>query len=514
MDWAVLHGRFTREKKGKRLIYSEQKKTAFLVLALGSALCSMLLIGPSDLIPSRMLSEFIPSAPTGDRIDSSRLLALKTLPSSIPPIQNPIAPQLNPLSLKLIERPQIKEPSVHFHMISKTYQVNKGDTLGTVLTRAGLPRDQIVQVVQSIRPVFNLRSLKLGQSIQLKLKKERSAVSLVNLRFNPSGEQSICLQTLPSGKIHAKKIQRQLIRSLRQVEGRIGSSFYAASLKAGVPASLVKEAINALSHNVNWQHDPKRGDPFKFLFEVHTDSDGRLVKTGDLRFVSFAPKGLKQSIYRHILKDKTVGYYNAAGQSITRTLLMTPLEPTKMRITSKFGLRRDPTMQGYHRHHKGIDYGAPTGTPVMAAGSGIIKRASYYGNYGNYISIRHNKEYSTAYAHLSRYAKGIRPGVRVKQGQLIGYVGTTGRSTGPHLHYEVIYRGSQINPASIKQLPGKKLDRSEFSRFQLTKVQVDKMIQGKHLSPESRPSQSSPNDSAKNLYAVHYRTSYPSKVAG
>lgn len=487
------------------------------VLALGVALCALPLFrssAPPLQKPFRGLSHFSgETSGEGSLVSSS--YDLSSFPSS--PVlstsfQDCLAPSHFVRLLKDTGAQDLPPPSIRFHVISKTYQVNKGDTVATVLSRAGLPKEQVSKVMQSMRSVFDARELKLGQPILLKLRKEGASVSLVNLQMNPSAEQVIYLQSLPSGVIQAQKIRRQLIRSLRRVEGRIGCSFYAAALKAGVPAPLVKEAINVLSHNVNWQSDPRHGDPFYFLFEVMTDAEGQLVKTGDLRFISFAPRGVRHSIYRHILKDKTVGYYNASGQSVTRSLLMTPLDPTKMQISSKFGLRRHP-IQGYHKHHKGVDYRAPTGTPVRASGSGVVMRASYYGNYGNYVSIKHNKEYSTAYAHLSRYAKGIRPGSVVRQGEIIGYVGATGSATGAHLHYEVIYRGSQINPANIRHLPGKKLDMTEHSRFQLTRSQVDQMLKSQKEEPikqqiaaaESLRTAAKP--STPNLYALRYQRS-------
>ncbi len=267
----------------------------------------------------------------------------------------------------------------------------------------------------------------------------------------------------------AKKFELQLTKELRLVEGGINSSFYSAALKKGAPAAIVKEAIASLSYDIDWQRDPQQGDKYKILFEVYVDSEGNPIKYGELKYAAFAPGGNWKRIYS--FKTATgSGYYNENGQSVVKTLLQTPVDPTRMRVTSKFGRRVHPIL-GYTKLHKGVDFGAPTGTPVSSAGDGVVLKAGWNGSYGNYVLIRHNGEYSTAYAHLSKIH--VKSGQAVKQRQLIGNVGSTGSSTGAHLHYEVIRMGQQINPQSIKQIPSAKLQDKEMAKFKEVRLQYD-----------------------------------------
>ena len=191
------------------------------------------------------------------------------------------------------------------------------------------------------------------------------------------------------------------------------------------------------------------------------DGDGKVLRPGNILYAAMTLGGTKTALYRYA-DDGFVDYFDSAGRSARKALLRTPIDGA--RLSSSFGMRKHPVM-GYSRMHKGIDFAAGKGTPIYAAGDGIVERASRFGNFGNYIRLRHNSDYATAYGHLSRYAKGIHPGKRVKQGQVIGYVGSTGRSTGPHLHYEVLYNGKQVNPLSVKLPTGTKLAGKALAGF-------------------------------------------------
>lgn len=349
-------------------------------------------------------------------------------------------------------------------------QISKNETLMTVFANLGFDRKHATHAISELKKVYNPRALKQGQelSIEYKTGDKSTSAQLKSLNFKTSAGNSIELK-YENDQFIAQKFELKLIKALRKVEGNINSSFYSAALKRGVPANIVKEAISALSYDVNWQHDPKSGDEFKILFEVFEDENGNVIKTGDLKFAAFAPQGVWKKIYA-FKTNGSAGFYNAKGESVVKSLLATPLDPTKMRITSRFGRRTHPIL-GYSKMHKGIDFGAPVGTPVSSAGDGIVVKAGWNGAYGNYVLVKHNSQYSTAYAHLSRI--NVKPGQKIKQRQSIGSVGTTGRSTGPHLHYEVISHGQQVNPMAIKQLPAIRLSKKELAQFQNIKATCD-----------------------------------------
>ncbi len=352
-----------------------------------------------------------------------------------------------------------------------TILINKNETLMTIFTNLGFDRKHATHAISELKKVYNPRALKQGQEISLEYKPGNGETSaqLTSLNFKTTAGNSIELK-YEKDQFIAQKFELKLIKTLRKVEGSINSSFYSAALKQGVPASIVKEAISALSYDINWSQGPKSGDEFKILFEVSEDEDGNVIRAGDLKFAGFCLQGNWKRIYAFKTSSGS-GFYNDKGESVVKGLLATPLDATKMRITSRFGRRTHP-MLGYSKLHKGIDFGAPTGTPVSSAGDGVVLKAGWNGAYGNYILVKHNNQYSTAYAHLSKI--NVKAGQKVRQRQVIGAVGTTGRSTGPHLHYEVLCNGQQVNPLSIKQLPAVRLNSKEMVQFQNVKATCDK----------------------------------------
>jgi murein DD-endopeptidase MepM/ murein hydrolase activator NlpD len=211
------------------------------------------------------------------------------------------------------------------------------------------------------------------------------------------------------------------------------------------------------------------------VFERWRDDEGRTVRTGDLRFVSLDARGKEKAFYRFTAPGgKDADWYGPDGKSARRSLMKTPINGA--RLSSGFGVRRHPIL-GYSKMHKGTDFAAPTGTPIMAAGDGVIAKAGVMGGYGNYIRIKHSDGYDTAYAHMSRFTKGMRGGARVRQGQVIGYVGSTGRSTGPHLHYEVLFRGQHINPMSLRVPTGRNLSGKALDSFLVARQEIDQLRQ-------------------------------------
>ena len=229
---------------------------------------------------------------------------------------------------------------------------------------------------------------------------------------------------------------------------------------------------NTYEYSVDFQRDIQPGDEFELFFEVARDHKGEIIKAGDLLYTSFSPRGKKTDYYLYKDSKDRENFYDAKGKTAKRKLRATPINGA--RLSSSFGRRKHPIL-GYRKMHTGVDFAAPRGTPILAAGSGTVERANRYGGYGNYIRIRHTDGYKTAYAHLKGFARGVKKGKYVKQDQVIGYVGTTGRSTGPHLHYEVIHHGKKINPRRLSQLSGKPLKKSEMPSFKTRRAEIDSM---------------------------------------
>lgn len=387
-----------------------------------------------------------------------------------------------------------------------TLQVERGDTLMGLLIGAGAERGEAYEAIEALSDVFSPRKLRVGQEIAVTLgTPERAAnrtnaelipaaatetardggrpgLPLLSLRLRPSVEQDIeVVRASGDATFVARTIDRQLESQPRYAEGVIESSLFAAAIAADVPQDVLVDAMRTFSFDVDFQRDIQKGDSFRLLFDGFRDETGAFVKSGDILFAELVLSGKPLRLYLHTPASGVTDYFNEDGQSVRKTLLRTPVDGA--RLSSGFGMRRHPVL-GYNKMHKGLDFAAPTGTPIYAAGDGVVERASRWGAYGHYIRIRHNSTYKTAYAHLSKYGKGIRAGARVKQGQVIGYVGSTGRSTGPHLHYEVLVDGQQVNPRSIKLPSGEVLKGDELAAFQAERKRIGSLIASLKTTPQ------------------------------
>ena len=365
----------------------------------------------------------------------------------------------------------------------RVVMVRRGDTLLDLLLSAGIARAEAHEAVSALRSVFNPRDLKPGLEITLTLGSPNTGEqpSLLGASFAANAERDIALSRDSDGRFTALRRNKDLQRELIRAHGTVRSSLFEAASTSGLPGAIMVEMIRALSYDIDFQRDVQPGDTFDVVFERFRDEDGRFAKDGDVIYGALTLSGVKRNIYRYVHSDGTTGYYNEKGESVRKALLRTPIDGA--RLTSGFGERMHPIL-GYSAAHKGADFGAPQGTPVQAAGDGVVELIGWQGAYGQYIRIRHNAEYATAYAHLSRYAGGVRQGDRVRQGQVIGYVGTTGRSTGPHLHYEVIRRGTQINPIAVQLPTVRKLEGEDLIQFRTVKAETDLQIAG--IEPISR----------------------------
>ncbi|HRO02367.1 MAG TPA: peptidoglycan DD-metalloendopeptidase family protein, partial [Terricaulis sp.] len=259
------------------------------------------------------------------------------------------------------------------------------------------------------------------------------------------------------------------------IAARVETSIFASATAMGATAREIEALADAFSYDVDFQRDVRAGDKFELVFERWYDDEGQTVRTGNILFISLESRRGPRAFYAFIAPgDVEPEWYDSEGKSARRFLMRTPINGA--RLSSGYGMRRHPIL-GYSRMHRGTDFAAPTGTPILAAGQGTIVRAGPFSSYGNYIRIRHGDGYETSYAHLSRFARGIRAGASVRQGQVIGYVGTTGRSTGPHLHYEVMRRGQQINPMTLRVANGRNLEGRALELFQIERARIDTLRQ-------------------------------------
>ena len=354
--------------------------------------------------------------------------------------------------------------------------VRRGDTLMDILNRAGIAPAEAHAAVQSLLTVYDPRRLRAGQELLIRAAHEPAetgARRLIGLDFDLDFDHAVRVTRGSDGSYATAKLARPQRRDLVHQAGIIEDSLYLSAERASLPHDVTIGLIKLFSWDVDFQRDVRQGDRFEALFEMVALEDGsQIVRGGDLLYAALSIDGRLFEGYRFELPDGRVAYFDRSGKSLRKFLLRTPIDGA--RLSSRFGMRRHPIL-GYNRMHQGVDFAAPTGTPIYAAGEGRVEIAKRNGGYGKYIRIRHTGEYSTAYAHLSRFAKGIAPGRRVRQGEVIGYVGTTGRSTGPHLHYEVLRQGAQINPLQLKQPPNQQLAGADLERFRAEMARIDRL---------------------------------------
>lgn len=358
----------------------------------------------------------------------------------------------------------------------RVVHVGKGDTLLGLVMNKGFDRNEAHEMIEALRAVYDPRRLRIGQAITLTYTTgvdQAAQPSLVGMRIAKSYDREAIVGRTVAGTFEAFENEKQLDLQVARASGTIRNSLFEDGAGEGVPARVMVDFIRLFSYDVDFQRDIHAGDRFDLLFERFQDADGSVAHNGELRYAALTVGTETHRFFRFETADGEVDFFNEKGESVRKALLRTPVDGA--RLSSGFGMRRHPIL-GYSKMHRGIDFAAPTGTPIMAAGSGVLQFVGRKGGYGKYISIRHNAEYATAYAHMSRFAAGMSVGKRVKQGDVIGYIGTTGRSTGPHLHYEVMVNNQQINPMSIKLPSGTKLTGKELARFRAIRRAIEERL--------------------------------------
>ncbi len=354
---------------------------------------------------------------------------------------------------------------------TQAVKVRRGDSLTTILKRAGIEGRQVHDALRSLRGVYDPRNLRAGQELTVTAAtRENRSAQLLSVALDLDFDYQLLITRDAGGDFTTKKIKQAQRRELVRREGNIEGSLYLSAKREAVPNSVTNQLIHLFSWDVDFQRDIRPGDQFETLYEeVTLEKDETQVK-GELVYARLQLRGELFDAYLYTPDGGRRTYYDSKGRSLRKFLLRTPIDGA--RLSSGFGMRKHPVL-GYNRLHKGTDFAAPRGTPIYAGGSGKIEFAGRNGGYGNYVRIRHSGTYSTAYAHMSKIAKGMKKGKRVRQGQVIGYVGTPGRSTGPHLHYEVLKNGKQINPMKMKHPPAIQLAGAELQAFKKEVVRID-----------------------------------------
>tara|TARA_B100000029_G_scaffold510831_1_gene603311 strand:- start:365 stop:1753 length:1389 start_codon:yes stop_codon:yes gene_type:complete len=353
--------------------------------------------------------------------------------------------------------------------------VKKGQTFSAILNKQNINKEYIQNIINTTNKIFDLKKLRIDQEINFYYKKNNeNEFDFEKLSIPLTFKTEIIVEKINDSFV-AKSISLPIITEKQFKNVTITNSLYESGQKFNVPNAILIDLIRLYSFDVDFQRDIQKDDKFIIYYDTFYNEQRREVAYGDITYSNLTLQG-KEIEYFLFETSEGFDYFNKEGKNVRKALMKTPLDGA--RLSSGFGMRKHPIL-GYDLMHKGVDFAAPKGTPVFAAGNGTIEFAGRNGNYGKYIRIRHNNSYKTAYAHLNGYNKGIVRGARVKQGEIIGFVGSTGRSTGPHLHYEIIFEGKKINPMKMKLPSGKSLKDEELEKFLAHSLKVYSQINEK-----------------------------------
>jgi murein DD-endopeptidase MepM/ murein hydrolase activator NlpD len=349
------------------------------------------------------------------------------------------------------------------------HKISKGETFDKILNSYSISNDEIIEVKKELTSNYNLNDLKINLYIKFTIDQSNNK-KINSFIFPISRTEKIQLnRNLDTNLFEKKKIITNLNKRIIFKEGKITSSLYKTAIDLNIQPNIIIEFARIYGFQVDFQRDIRKNDNFQIMYEVFEDDNGKIFDTGNIIFADLKLSGINNSLY-YFDKKGSEGHYDENGKSVEKALMKTPINGA--RLSSSFGMRKHP-IDGYNKMHKGTDFAAPMGTPIMASGSGVITRARWCGGGGNCIKIKHNSTYQTIYAHMKSFARGIKEGMRIKQGQIIGYVGSTGKSTGPHLHYEVVKNGKKINSQRLKLPSGKILKTKNRKIFEVTKIKLD-----------------------------------------
>ena len=364
---------------------------------------------------------------------------------------------------------QIKSPFINLN-----YIIQKGDTIGKILKKYEVKNKEIQEVIKNYKKYGKPNQLLIGNKIDIIIKKNHSEEknSIVKFSVPITKSTTISITKNEDDKIVSKKIVTKLYKKKILSENIIKKNLYSSAIESEINPDTIIEFARIFGFEIDFQRDIRKNDYFRIIYEKYFDENGKFIKSGSILYALISANGREISLYK-FGKDKDYGYFDVNGKSVEKALMKTPINGA--RLSSPFGMRKHP-IQGFNKMHTGTDFAAPMGTPIMASGSGTITRAKWCGGGGNCIKIKHNSTYETVYAHMSKFAKGMKVGKKVRQGQIIGYVGSTGMSTGPHLHYEVIVNGKKVNSQKLKLPSGKVLKNNERKEFEIHRIKTDVLI--------------------------------------
>ena len=348
------------------------------------------------------------------------------------------------------------------------HKIQSGETFDKILENYAIEKKEIIKIKNSLKKKVNLNKLNTKQIIQFTIDKTNNTID--EFTYQISNTQKIFLKRdVENNNFNDEILSIKLKKEIIYKENIILQSLYNSATDEKIPANIIIEFAGIYGFQVDFQRDIRKKDKFQIMYEIFLNEKKEIVETGEILFANLKLSGQDNSLY-YFDKEGSEGHYDKSGKSIKKALMKTPINGA--RLSSPFGMRKHP-IDGFNKMHRGTDFAAPMGTPIMASGDGVVKKAGWCGGGGNCVKIRHNSTYQTVYAHMSKFARGIKSGVRVKQGQTIGYVGSTGKSTGPHLHYEVIVNGKKINSQTLKLPSGKILKGAERKQFETKKIKLD-----------------------------------------
>ena len=402
------------------------------------------------------------------------LIILIILTSIFTIYHNQTKNRINSNYKKIIENFYFKKTVNHFfekfepRFKKVSHKIKGGETFTGILEYYSLNKDEISNIKKNISKKINLNKLNTNQKIHFTI--DQNDNSIKEFIFQISNKERIILtQDINNKNFKQEIVLTKLEKKVIYNENIILNSLYKSAISQKVPSNIIVEFARIYGFQVDFQRDIRKRDKYQIMYEAYVDENKRLVETGNILFANLILSGEDNSLF-YFDEEKNAGHYDKNGKSVEKALMKTPINGA--RLSSPFGMRKHP-IDGFNKMHKGTDFAAPTGTPIMASGSGVIKKAGWCGGGGNCVVIKHNSTYQTIYAHMSKFASGIRSGVRVKQGQTIGYVGSTGKSTGPHLHYEVLINGKRVNSQTLKLPSGKILKGENRILFETKKIKLN-----------------------------------------
>ncbi len=358
---------------------------------------------------------------------------------------------------------------VYLNHTARAFRIEPNETLDAALVRAGASAADADAALASIGGVYNPRRVQIGQVIDAFFTRSNGAPRLSGVAFRSEPGASITANRTISGAFTSRQVLMPVSFEIARISQPVEGGLYATALRYGATDREISALADAFAYDVDFQRDVRPGDHFELVFERFYDDQGNTVRTGDMLFIALESRVGRREFYSFLAPgDAQPTWYDADGDSARRFLMKTPVNGA--RLSSGYGMRLHPVL-GYLAMHRGVDFAAPIGAPILAAGDGTVERAGPFSTYGNYVKIRHANGYETAYAHMLRVAVTV--GSHVRQGQIIGYVGETGRATGPHLHYEVLKYGDQINPMALQVPNGRNLTGRALELFQIERARID-----------------------------------------